>query len=59
VRIANVAVILSGKIEMPPDDSEIHPKAGDTSLQRGTNHARENRGDQPCRIAFTLPDAKD
>lgn len=53
------AVILSGEIEMLLDDGEIHLKAGDTIVQRGTNHAWVNRGDQPCRIAFVLVDAKD
>jgi mannose-6-phosphate isomerase-like protein (cupin superfamily) len=53
------AVVLSGEIEMLLDDSEVHLKAGDTVVQRGTNHAWVNRGDQPCRIAFILVDAKD
>lgn len=53
------AVVLSGEIEMLLDDSEIHLKAGDTIVQRGTNHAWVNRGDQPCRVAFVLVDAKD
>jgi len=34
-------------------------KAGDVVVQRGTNHAWVNRGDQPCRVAFILIDGKD
>ena len=52
------AVILSGEIDMLLDDSDIHLKAGDVIVQRGTNHAWANRGDEPCRIAFVLIGAK-
>jgi mannose-6-phosphate isomerase-like protein (cupin superfamily) len=53
------AVILSGEIEMMLDDTNIHLQAGDVVVQRGTNHAWVNRGDQPCRIVFVLVDAID
>ncbi len=53
------AVVLSGEIDMLLDDSEVHLKAGDVLVQRGTNHAWVNRGDAPCQIAFILVDAKD
>ena len=52
------AVIMSGEIDMLLDDSEVHLKAGDVVVQRGTNHAWANRGDEPCKIAFILIDAK-
>jgi mannose-6-phosphate isomerase-like protein (cupin superfamily) len=52
-------VVLSGEIDMLLDDSEIHLKAGDVVIQRGTNHAWVNRGNQPCQMAFILVDAKD
>jgi len=52
------AVIMSGEIDMLLDDSDIHLKAGDVIVQRGTNHAWANRGDEPCRIAFVLIGAK-
>lgn len=58
-RTIDYAVILSGEIEMLLDDSEIHLKAGDVVVQRGTNHAWVNRGHQPCRVAFVLIDAKE
>jgi mannose-6-phosphate isomerase-like protein (cupin superfamily) len=51
------AVILSGEITMLLDDSDIQLKAGDVVVQRGTNHAWSNRGDEACRIAFVLVDA--
>jgi len=33
-------------------------KAGDVTVQNGTNHSWINRGGAPCRIAFALIDAK-
>ena len=53
------ALILSGEIDMLLDDSEIHLKAGDVVIQRGTNHAWANRGNQPCQVAFVMVDAKE
>lgn len=50
------AIILQGEIDMLLDDSEVHLKAGDIVVQRGTNHAWANRGAQPCIIAFVLVD---
>jgi len=53
------ALILSGEIDMLLDDSEVHLKAGDVVIQRGTNHAWVNRGNQPCQVAFVMVDAKE
>ena len=53
------ALIMSGEIDMLLDDSEIHLKAGDVVIQRGTNHAWVNRGNQPCQVAFIMVDAKE
>lgn len=58
-RTMDYAVVLSGEIDMLLDDSEVHLKAGDVVVQRGTNHAWVNRGDAPCQVAFILVDAKD
>ena len=52
------AIVLSGEIDMLLDDSEVHLRAGDVVVQRGTNHAWVNRGNDPCRIAFILIGAK-
>jgi len=50
-------VVLAGEIDMLLDDSEVHLNTGDVIVQRGTNHAWVNRGDEPCCIAFVLIDA--
>ena len=48
------AVVLSGKIDMQLDEEEVHLKAGDVIVQRGTMHNWVNRGTEPCMIAFVL-----
>ena len=52
------AVVLEGEITMMLDDSEVHLKAGDVVIQRGTNHAWSNRSGKPCTIAFSSHDGK-
>jgi quercetin dioxygenase-like cupin family protein len=53
------AVVLSGEIDMQLDDgTEVHLRAGDVLVQRGTIHNWINRGTAPCVMAFTLIDAK-
>ena len=56
-RSIDYAVVLEGEIDMLLDDSEVHLRAGDVLVQKGTNHAWVNRGAAPCRIAFVLVDA--
>jgi mannose-6-phosphate isomerase-like protein (cupin superfamily) len=51
------AIILSGEIDMLVDEDEVHLRAGDVVVRRGTYHAWANRGTEPCRIAFILIDA--
>jgi len=58
-RTIDYAVVVSGEIDMLLDDSEVHLRAGDVVVQRGTNHAWVNRGSAPCRVAFILIDAKE
>lgn len=58
-RSIDYAIVLSGEIDMLVDEDEVHLKAGDVIVQRGTNHAWANRGTEPCRIAFVLIDAKE
>jgi quercetin dioxygenase-like cupin family protein len=49
------AVVMSGEIWMELDDGEeVHLRAGDVLVQRGTIHNWINRSDQTCRIAFVL-----
>jgi hypothetical protein len=40
------------------DEGETLMRAGDTLVQRGTNHAWANRSDAPCLVAFILVSAK-
>ena len=41
------------------DTAEVNLKAGDTVVQRGTNHAWSNRSNRPCTIAISSHDAAD
>jgi quercetin dioxygenase-like cupin family protein len=53
------AVVISGEIDMELEKgSEVHLKAGDVLVQRGTVHNWINRGKAPCVIAFALVDAR-
>jgi quercetin dioxygenase-like cupin family protein len=53
------ACVLSGEIDMELEKGEeVHLKAGDVLVQRGTVHCWINRGVTPCTIAFVLVDAK-
>ena len=52
------AVIISGEIDMDIDGANVHLKAGDVLVQRGTIHNWINKGTAPCVIAFILIDAK-
>jgi quercetin dioxygenase-like cupin family protein len=53
------AVVISGEIDMELEKGEeVHLKAGDVVVQRGTVHCWINRGTAPCTIAFVLIDAK-
>ncbi len=52
------AVVLEGEITMLLDDSEVHLKAGDILIQRGTHHAWTNRSEHTCRMLFVLLDGK-
>ena len=50
-------IVMAGEIDMLLDEGEVHLKAGDVLVQRGTNHVWVNRGTALCRIAFVLIDA--
>lgn len=52
------AVVLSGEIDLLLDDQDVHLKAGDVVIQRGTNHAWSNRSDKPCRMLYVLIDGE-
>src|SRR5262249_51678558 len=52
------AIVLSGEIYALMDEGEVLLKAGDVLIQRGTNHAWSNRGDDSAYVAFVLIDAE-
>ena len=56
-RTLDFCLILEGEITLVLDTEEVHLKAGDTVVQRGTNHAWSNRSNKPCVIAFSSHDA--
>ena len=56
-RTLDFCLVLEGEITLVLDMEEVHLKAGDTVVQRGTNHAWSNRSDRPCTIAFSSHDA--
>ena len=56
-RTLDFCLVLEGRITLVLDTEEVHLAAGDTVVQRGTNHAWSNRSMQPCRIAFSSHDA--
>ena len=58
-RTLDFCVILDGEITLVLDTEEVHLAAGDTVVQRGTNHAWSNRSDRPCTIAISSHDAAD
>jgi hypothetical protein len=56
-RTLDFCLVLEGEITLVLDTAEVELRAGDTVVQRGTNHAWSNRSDKPCTIAFSLHDA--
>jgi len=48
------AVVLSGEIDLILHDEVVRLTAGDTLIQRGTEHDWANNGVLPCVIAFCL-----
>ena len=57
-RTLDFCLVLEGEITLVLDMQDVHLQAGDTVVQRGTNHAWSNRSDAPCTIAFSLHDGK-
>jgi quercetin dioxygenase-like cupin family protein len=52
------AVVLEGEVCMLLDDQDVHLKAGDVVIQRGTNHAWSNRSDKPVKMLYVLIDGE-
>jgi mannose-6-phosphate isomerase-like protein (cupin superfamily) len=57
-RTVDYVVVIKGEIVLVLDDSEVTLRAGDVVVQRGTDHAWENRSSQPARMAFFHIDAQ-
>ena len=58
-RTLDFCLILEGEVTLVLDTAEVQLAAGDTVVQRGTNHAWSNRSDRPCTIAISSHDAAD
>jgi naringenin degradation protein FdeH len=52
------AIVIQGEIVLVLDDSEVVLKQSDVVVQRGTDHAWENRTDTVTRMAFFHIDAE-
>src|SRR5262249_31505435 len=56
-RTLDFCLVLEGEITLVLDTNEVHLTAGDTVVQRGTNHAWSNRSDRPSVVAISSHDA--
>jgi hypothetical protein len=57
-RTLDFCLVLEGSITLVLDTGEVHLEAGDTVVQRGTNHAWSNRSGRPCVVAFSSHDGQ-
>jgi len=57
-RTLDYVVMIEGELVLLLDDSEVTLTQGDVVVQRGTNHAWENRSDKVARAAFFHIDAQ-
>ena len=53
-RTIDYGIVLQGQVYLVLDDSETFLQPGDIVVQRGTNHAWDNRSDAPARMVFIL-----
>ncbi len=51
-------VVIEGEVVLILDDSEVTLTKSDVVVQRGTDHAWENRSEKPARLAFFHIDAE-
>jgi mannose-6-phosphate isomerase-like protein (cupin superfamily) len=56
-RTFDFCFVLKGEIVLVLDDDEVSLKAGDSVVQRGTNHAWSNRSTEPAVVAIASHDA--
>jgi hypothetical protein len=57
-RTLDYVLVIEGELVLILDDSEVTVAAGDVVVQRGTDHAWENRADTLARAAFFHIDAQ-
>lgn len=57
-RTLDYVVVVDGEVMLILDDSEVALGKSDVVVQRGTNHAWENRSDRRARLAFFHIDAE-
>src|SRR5450631_968852 len=57
-RTLDYVVVIEGELILILEDSEVILKPGDVVVQRGTDHAWENRSDTIARAAFLHIDAR-
>jgi mannose-6-phosphate isomerase-like protein (cupin superfamily) len=57
-RTLDYMVVIEGEVVLVLEDSEVVLRKSDVVVQRGTNHAWENRSDAPARLAFFHVDAQ-
>ena len=57
-RTLDYVVVIAGELTLILDGSETILKPGDVVVQRGTDHAWENRGNMVARAAFFHLDAR-
>lgn len=57
-RTLDFCLVLEGEITLILDTEDVHLKAGDVVVQRGTNHAWSNRSSRLCVVAISSHDAE-
>ncbi|MDB5804332.1 MAG: cupin 2, conserved barrel domain protein [Betaproteobacteria bacterium] len=57
-RTLEFALVIEGEITLVLEAEEVKLSAGDTVVQRGTNHAWSNRSGAPCTVVFSTHDAR-
>ena len=57
-KTVDYGIVLEGEIVLILSDSEIALKRGDVVIQRGTDHAWENRSESPAKMMFVLIDGE-
>ena len=57
-RTVDYIILLQGEVTLLLDEGEVDMKPLDAVVQRGTNHAWENRGSEPAVLAGILIDAE-